>query len=604
MHHNEARRGGDSIERTIGGGPLRHRRASKWRVRSAVRTCGFAALILAHACGPSARDVRVAEPTVAAPSASVPTKTNLSVTPQKPPHVVVAVVVDQFAAWVAEERLRELPRGFARLLKEGTWYTDVRFAHAITETAPGHASLYTGRAPHDHGISANELWSGGRARPIVADDTVQIVTGDEVRSDASSSIRALNGKVVADRLKEENPAAQVFAFSLKDRGTIFGAGHHPDLALWYDTKLGRFVTSTVFARALPDWMKPVTAAHVVQERLKKPWELLDADWVRKHARAADDQRGEANYDNFGSTFPHDPMKASQPFMVFRDTPESDRLVLELALLALDHAKQPSTAPIMLAVSLSANDYIGHVFGPDSWEAWDAQLRLDASLGWFFDELDRRQGADNWSLVLSADHGVAPLPEVSERLAKEFHAGGTVRRPMGRTYRISQPQLLAAARKIAAQALGKGEWIDAFVDPYIYLSPKARELPERKRQQLTRALTDQLARYEGIAKAYDTTQLGPTCPEDSDDSMDALVCRSVFPGRGGDFYLAMKPGYFFDPNFVPGFGTSHGNASLSDRSVPVLIRAPGVAEPGAVIKDPQSFRLYSQLLAKLLHVSAP
>ncbi|MEM9696239.1 MAG: hypothetical protein AAGA56_27080, partial [Myxococcota bacterium] len=39
-----------------------------------------------------------------------------------PPAVVVAMVVDQLAGWIAEERLPQLPRegGFARLVREGT----------------------------------------------------------------------------------------------------------------------------------------------------------------------------------------------------------------------------------------------------------------------------------------------------------------------------------------------------------------------------------------------------------------------------------------------------------------------------------------------------
>ena len=69
--------------------------------------------------------------------------------PAKMPHVVVSIVVDQFAAWIAHERLPELPSdgGFARLRREGTWVEQLRYAHAVTDTAPGHAALYTGATP-------------------------------------------------------------------------------------------------------------------------------------------------------------------------------------------------------------------------------------------------------------------------------------------------------------------------------------------------------------------------------------------------------------------------------------------------------------------------
>ncbi len=51
--------------------------------------------------------------------------------------VVVAIVVDQLAAWVMAERARELPAsgGFARLAREGLYAREMQFQHAVTETA-------------------------------------------------------------------------------------------------------------------------------------------------------------------------------------------------------------------------------------------------------------------------------------------------------------------------------------------------------------------------------------------------------------------------------------------------------------------------------------
>ena len=63
--------------------------------------------------------------------------------PQPKPRVAVAIVIDQLAAWVAEQRLEKLPPagGFARLRSEGTWVKRCEYTYAITETAPGHAAL-------------------------------------------------------------------------------------------------------------------------------------------------------------------------------------------------------------------------------------------------------------------------------------------------------------------------------------------------------------------------------------------------------------------------------------------------------------------------------
>ena len=513
--------------------------------------------------------------------------------------VTVALVVDQFAAWVARDRLTRLPEsgGFARLRKEGTWYQDVRFAHAITETAPGHASLYSGKFPHEHGIVANELWIAGAARGILADDSAHVVAAAGERAESSSSARVINSSVVADRFKIQNPAAKVYAFSIKDRGSIFGGGQHPDMALWYDAKLGQFVSSSAFTQRLSDWVVPAIGQEVIKQRYDKPWVLMDSAWVKSASITSDDQAGEADFANYGTKFPHQPSHSTQPAAMFRADPESDRVLLDLGLLAIDNS--PSNSPILLAISLSANDYIGHLFGPDSWEAWDELLRLDASLAWFFAELDRRKGSEHWSLVLSADHGIVPLPEVSRSVAKAIsETGSQGARPRELTERVQPAMLERAARNAANMALGKGEWIAELVI-LTFTAEKAKGLTAERQITLRRAISTALSKEPSVEKLFDTSALPSICPSADDDSFDALVCRSVQPGRGGDFYIALRPGYFFGTGYGSGSGTNHGNAELSDRSVPLLVRAPGQTAVGEVVTAPQSFELFSRELEKVL-----
>ena len=67
---------------------------------------------------------------------------NPTVVPTRPT-VVVTLVVDQLAGWVAAERFEALPAtgGLARLRREGIWIRELEYAHANTETAPGHAKV-------------------------------------------------------------------------------------------------------------------------------------------------------------------------------------------------------------------------------------------------------------------------------------------------------------------------------------------------------------------------------------------------------------------------------------------------------------------------------
>jgi arylsulfatase A-like enzyme len=66
---------------------------------------------------------------------------------------------------------------------------------------------------------------------------------------------------------------------------------------------------------------------------------------------------------------------------------------------------------ILAVSLSTTDAIGHRYGPDSRELHDQILRLDRSLGAFFDSLFRIRNRNEIVIALTADHGLTPFPEV-------------------------------------------------------------------------------------------------------------------------------------------------------------------------------------------------
>jgi len=511
--------------------------------------------------------------------------------------VTVAIVVDQLAAWVADERLPLLPKsgGFARLMREGTWYKDVRFSHAITETAPGHASLYSGKSPHEHGIVANEVLSSGKASAFLLDQNTKVVGPEGIRADAGSSAIALIGDVAADKFRAQHPQGKVYSFSVKDRGAIFGGGRHPDVVAWFDPGSVAFVTSTAFGDKLPDWVVNLGSTTAVTARAAQTWTVQDQAWVT-HSVCKDDAEGEGNLGNYKTTFPHQPNLAAKPFAAYRVNPDSDKLLLEMGLASLDHS--PKDAPVFLAISLSANDYIGHIFGPDSWEAWDELQRLDASLEWFFAELDKRKGSSNWTAVLSADHGVAPLPEVSRMLAKQGNKEHPKdARPLELTDRVEAAALEKVATQAAEKALGKGTWIAKVVDPYLYFSDDAKKLEPKKRQKLSRAVTNALLKQPSVAKIFETKGSATTCPPSSDESLDALACNSILTGRGGDYFIALKSGHFFDTGYVPGAGTSHGNASLYDRSVPLFVRPAIANQAGAAVAAPQSFALFSKELER-------
>lgn len=578
--------------------------------RGALAPARLAAVVVASAslCGCVSR---APAPAAAPAAASAPAAA-------RPPGgrpLVVSIVVDQLAAWIAAERLPQLPDdgGFARLRREGLYLEDLRFAHAATDTAPGHAALYTGRVPRETAVVANETipGPGQPGRSILADANTKAIGASAGKTErAGSSLARLPPDVetIADRFVSEVAGAQVFSLSLKDRGALFAAGRRPELALWLDVELGELVTSSFFP-AVPAWASGPAGKDAVATLARDGWTLdgIELAWVQGHAETPDVQEGEGDYAGLGVAFPH----AVGSAKALRATPLGDRLLFGVARAAVDAARA-NDRPTLLALSLSAHDYVAHVFGPHSWEAWDELYRLDRALGEFLTFLDRSVGPSGYAVILTADHGSAALPELSETAQDPWCAvvqragGGEDRwqRGCGRRHRIVPRDLLPELEKAANGTLGRGrppeeKWIAGLADPYLYLSTKARALPPADRTRLIRALTSVL-RPAGIVQVIDARQLTAPCSHDGTELAD-LVCRATRPDSDGDLYLLVERGAFFDPALAVGKGASHGSPYLYDRAVPLLVRAPGRVAAGQADPTPTSFATFTKTLAALLGI---
>jgi Type I phosphodiesterase / nucleotide pyrophosphatase len=516
--------------------------------------------------------------------------------PTAKPPVVVSIVVDQLADWVLRERIGSLTKtgGFARLSAGGIH--TLTYDHAITETAPGHATLYTGKNPHEHGIVANERIDPTSRKRVsfLRDESTSLLTASGRQNAHSSSISALASATVSDIARQYfNDGISVISISIKDRGAIFGGGRK-GASVWFDADTQQFVTSTAFGESLPAWaVAPTMNLQKLQSEDALVWAPLEGAAAEALHAVADDAVGEGNLEGLGTTFPHamngkgfDPKKAG---VRFRATPFADEAVLELATRAI--ASSPPSLPLFVTLSLSANDYVGHVFGPHSREAWDALLRLDLNLGIFLDMLDKRFGESGYSVVLTADHGVAPLPE--KQLA-DCKAQASRTCTMGE--RIEQDALATRLREVATRTLGEGDFVLGVADPYVLLTKQAQHLESERHDKLVGALNLELMKTPGIEAVYDTADETVLCKGESSSAETALVCNAmsheVYPG----LFIRVGEGSFFDPDYTPGKGTSHGSIYDYDRKVPFLLKSPGVR---AVDGSAQS---YAPWLLKLLGVT--
>lgn len=538
----------------------------------------------------------------------------------RPPFVVV-VIVDQLGAWVADERWPALPAdgGFARLRREGLTVRDMRYGHATTETAPGHAALFTGAPPRVSGIFGNEVVPAPGAEPvsILTDPTTRLIALPEGTADAAavgSSLAALRVETLADVLESErSEKARVLSVSLKDRAALFGGGRRPTVVAWFDPKRETFVTSSAFPLPAGPWADGAAAGRVaISQALARPWAPLDWAWLRAHAETDDANPAEGDYEGMGREFPH-PVRTGK---ALRATPSGDRAIAAAATSLIRTAARVD-GPTLLVLSLSSYDYVSHVFGPHSYEAWDELRQVDRVLAELLATLDGARGSRDYAVMLTADHGSAPLAELSSSPrdpwcrparsnARHRDEGGVDHweRGCGPRHLLAPGRLASALETAAVAALGPGPWIAGIAAPWVFLTERGKRLPASDRARLLAAARGALRSLAGIERVVDVRAQPSRCPGLSDESLDALICRSVVPDGNADLFLLPRRGDFFDPRMAEGHGANHGSPYLYDRAVPLVVRAPGRVPAGAVIEAPLPYTAFTRTAAALLGVRPP
>lgn len=525
------------------------------------------------------------------------------------PPVVVTIVVDQLAAWIAEERLPGLPTdgGFARLRREGTWILRLDYGCANTETSPGHASLYSGRSPSESGVFANMvLGPGGEQVRITMDPGARVLLPMPLQATdpgtPAPGLVMLKVDTLADRLRAAHPKSYIVSLSVKDRGALFSGGRRPDASLWFDPQRRSFSSATSVAKTFPPWAAPLAGPKAIAEAFTWIWVPLDPSYIKRVARVADDAPGEGDLGGYRRAFPHAAAQSTAPQNAWRAGPGGDRLLVDLAIAALD-ARPADAGPTLLAISFSSLDYVGHVFGPDSHEHLDTLLRLDRELARLFAALDSRLGPDGWAALLSADHGIPPLPE-SARL-RCSPKGGEIDpydRPCTPGTRLFESAVGETLRPAAARDLGSPDYVRGLVEPYVYVGPAAL-VSETERTRALAWLAAELRKRSEVRDVFIVRDLPERCPDD--ETTLAQVCRSVPKGNSSiqdTVFMVLEPGSFFDTEWVPGSGVNHGSPYRYDRLVPLLVRAPGRVKPGQVDARELPFATFTRSAAELLGIA--
>jgi len=490
--------------------------------------------------------------------------------------------------------------GFAYLKQNGTVFASAHYQHANTETIVGHSTLATGAQPSVHGMTGN-VWFDAETGELAYNiedaefpllpTREQVITGEQVdpaqklaRSQGRSP-RALLAETFTDKLKTYTAGkAKIFAVSGKDRGAVALAGK-AGKAFWMSTNSGDFITSAYYYENYPEWVKQWNKQRNAEALAGTQWTLLNESDTYLLAHQ-DDRPYETDLRGYGRVFPHQFGDINDKLLYTQiiSSPTGDQLTADFAshMLVSEQLGRDSVTDY-LSVSFSGVDAVNHFFGPSSLENEDMVLQLDGTLAKLLAFIDTHVGLEHTLIVLSADHGMAELPEY--KAEQGFDAG-----------RLTPDVILTAAAHFSKQAYGLDNLVNFYYRPFLYLDNKAISNAGLNKDQVASALAKALTRERGIYLAITPTDVEKV----PDSQLLQQIRNNIHPVRSGDIYIVQDPYWF---NFDKGpVAAMHGSPWNYDTHVPVIFAGAGIPT-NMVYREVQPADV-APTLAALLGMSSP
>lgn len=482
------------------------------------------------------------------------------------PRLVVIISIDQFRYDYLTRFSEHFGRGgFNYLLDEGASFSNATFKHALNLTGAGHAVIASGSYGSTNGIIANNWYDGATRRNMycVQDDSVRIVGA----RGPGKSPRNLIGSTFGDVLRMSTAfQSKVISVAGKDRAAILMGGHLANGVYWMAESL--FVSSTYYMNDLPQWVQNFNRSGTINSYYGRVWEkVLPEDAYAM--QDVDDAPYEDGGNGLGTAFPHritgdDPSRLTGSYYhALGSSPFASEILDAFVREAIRSEKLGQrNVTDLLCIGFSANDIVGHAFGPNSHEVLDMTARTDRMLEGFFAFLDEEVGLRHCVIVLTSDHGVAPIPEF---VLKHKHDA-----PAGRLGHARLEEYVNASLTKAYGALKKNQrWLDRIANNSIHLNPDALHEKKLTVEAAARVVAGDLITRPEIAVALTRSDLS-TLHTVSD--LELRMKRSFHPARSGDVFFALKPYYISDSWST---GTTHGQPYDYDAHVPVIFVGDGI-----------------------------
>ncbi|AXT56504.1 alkaline phosphatase family protein [Aquimarina sp. MMG015] len=485
------------------------------------------------------------------------------------PKLVVGIVVDQMRYdYLTRFYDRFGQGGFKRMINEGFNCKNNHFNYIPTYTGPGHASVFTGTTPQNHGIISNNWYDKfGKDMVYCASDSLVRAVGSDSELERMSPRRMKTTTFADQNRLHTQLKGKSIGIAIKDRGAILPAGHAANGAYWFRGKdEGNWITSTYYRNELPDWVQKFNESDKAASYFKE-WNTL-YDITTYGESGADENNFERGFKGKEkATFPYDLAALKDQnagYDIIKGSAYGNSLTADFAIASIDgESLGADDITDVLTVSFSSTDYVGHNFGVNSKEIEDTYLRLDKDLERFFGVLDTKVGKGNYTVFLTADHGAVQVPSYLKK----------VKIPSGY---FDMVELTVSVMDFAKRTFKVNGLIEKVANDQVFFAYDVLEKNKINPQELQKAIAHHILQYDQIDKVFTREQLQMGT---FTEGIGALIQKGYNQKRSGDLVYVLDPATIAYSRT----GSTHGSGLNYDTHAPLLFMGKGIKQGSTTTK---------------------
>ncbi len=490
------------------------------------------------------------------------------------PRLVAVIIIDQFAYHYIPKLHTHFRYGFKELFEKGVVYTRAYHAHAVPETAPGHHALSTGTLPSIHSVILNEWFDSHGKGTFYGYPSLQPTEDDNKYNALSCTQTRVDGLSDQFVMASTNDTTHhALALSLKPQPAL-SCAQRLGKAVWFNEYTGNFISNANYFAQTPSWLNDFNQKYQLPKLTSVTWHCL----YPPHDKAYDFPY----IDNYDFVSLSKPMIGGMPipikdvesfykiddskhqehtaYSLFLKTPHASKALIELAKVALDETfKSNKKDRLLLWLCLGNLDLLCHYYGPHARESIDTIYHFDEQIQDFMNYATKLVGADNCMFVLTADHGIAPVPEIMNKQG------------MSLAKRVRAKDLISSMNDLIKKKYNLDAVVSMYEPTFFILNKDALATVSQSIQQSIIAdIKNFLAHHEGIKRVWTQEELRQATFQP--DSLENFYKNQLYNNRFGDIICMPEP-YCLISNYAA--GTSHLSPYDYDTHVPLIIYHKGI-----------------------------